>query len=253
MTIRSDQVGYREFLDTIVGFDKVSTPVGVLDALHRASMRMLRLPVLGAGRFPLKIEDWKGVEKQRNIFLHKSVPRGWFDQYLLLAPERQDITLLLAELGLAPYTWGESRKLFAPAGVDAWSYELALKYGIRDAFLCPVGGRWIVGFWSPKALTHSLGHQARAMLFLGASFAAIRLEALVSPDPNRIQFRTALTPRELAVLRLLSRGKRIRQIASHLGLGEETVRSHFKMAQQKLAAKSQAHAVAEAIRLHLFP
>jgi DNA-binding CsgD family transcriptional regulator len=253
MPRRSNQNSYREFLDSIVAFDKIDTPMRVLDALHNASMRMLRLPVLGAGRFPLKPGDWKAVEKGKNVFVHKSVPPGWFDQYLLTAPEQDDMTLLMAELGLAPYTWGESRRLLAPIGIDQWPYELALKYGIRDAFLCPVGRRWIVGFWSRKVLTESFDERARAMLFLGASFAAIRLEALVSPDPRRVGMRAALTARELAVLRLSSRGRRLKEIAAHLALGEETVRSHFKNAQQKLGAKSQVHAVAEAITLHLMP
>ncbi len=120
-----------------------------------------------------------------------------------------------------------------------------------DAFLCPVGGRWVVAFWSRKPLTERFDSRARAMLYLGASLAAIRLEALVAPDQRRVGRRAEFTPRETAVLRLSSRGKRLKEIAEHLALGTETVRSHFKKAQEKLGAKSQVHAVAEAIRLHL--
>ena len=253
MPLSRNHDSYRQFLESIIAFDRIATPAGVLDALHRAAMRLQRLPVLGAGRFPLKLGDWQGVEKDRNVFIHTSVPPGWFEQYRLAAPQRQDLTLVIAELGLAPYTWGESRRLLAPVGVDQWPYELALKHGIRDAFLCPVGGRWIVGYWSRKLLADTFDQRARAMLFLGASFAAIRLEALVSPDPERLGRMTALTARELAVLRLSSQGSRIKDIAAHLGLGEETVRSHFRKAQEKLRAKSQVHAVAEAIRFRLLP
>ena len=253
MAHRNNQLPYREFLNSIIAFDKIGSPMGVLDALHGASMRMLRVPVLGAGRFPLKFGDWGAVEKGRNVFIHGSVPKGWFEQYLLAGLARGDVALMLAELGLAPYTWGESRKLLAPTGVDQWSYELALKYGIRDAFLCPVGGRWIVGYWSHSVFGKAFNERARAMLFLGASFAAIRLEALVSPDTKRIGERVMLTPRELAVLRLSSRGHRLKGIAAHLGLGEETVRSHFKKAEEKLGVRSQVHAVAEAMRLRLLP
>jgi len=62
-----------------------------------------------------------------------------------------------------------------------------------------------------------------------------------------------LTPRELAVLRLVSTGAQARQAAQELGLGEETVRSHLKKAQSKLGVRNRAQAVAEALRQHLIP
>jgi len=39
----------------------------MLNALHAESMEMLHLPVLGAGRLPLKPGDWTGVEKNKNV------------------------------------------------------------------------------------------------------------------------------------------------------------------------------------------
>jgi hypothetical protein len=56
--------------------------------------------------------------------------------------------------------------------------------------------------------------EQRALLFTGASFAAIRLQKIVEPSIKRIG--KALTPRELAVLRLLSNGKRLAEIAAFL-------------------------------------
>ena len=76
--------------------------------------------------------------------------------------------------------------------------------------------------------------QERALLFMGASFAAIRLQRLIDPYIMRLGRGSSLTPRELAVLRHLSNGKRVREIARLLELGEETVRSHLKKAQAKL-------------------
>ena len=64
---------------------------------------------------------------------------------------------------------------------------------------------------------------------------------------------TPLTARELSVLRLLSIGKRTAEIAAHLGLGEETVRSHMKKAQRKLGVTDRTHAVADALRQRLIP
>ena len=123
---------------------------------------------------------------------------------------------------------------------------------MRDCLTCPVGGRWIVVYWSAQVLSR-LTPEQRALLFLGASFAAIRLQKIIGPVPERIGRGYSLTPRELAVLRSLAEGKRMRDTANHLGLGEETVRSHLKKAQAKLGVHDRTHAVVQAIRQHLIP
>ena len=157
---------------------------------------------------------------------------------------------MLARLALAPYTMSETMQKLEPLGIDRWPFELALKYGIRDHLSCPVGGRWLVVYWS-RCILSRLTQEQRALLFLGANFAAIRLQKLLAPFVKRLGKGAFLTPRELAVLRLLAAGKRIRDIAASLGLGEETVRSHLKKAQAKLGVRDRTHAVAQAIRLHL--
>ena len=124
---------------------------------------------------------------------------------------------------------------------------------MRDGFTCPVGGRWVVTFWSPLMLAMGLSTEARAALFMGASFAAMRLEKLVDLDPARIGKRARLTARELAVLRWASFGSQVREIGHELGLSAETVRSHLKKAQAKLGAHNRTHAVSEALRQQLFP
>lgn len=143
--------------------------------------------------------------------------------------------------------------MFAPIGVDRWAFELGLKYGMRDGLTCPVGGRWVVVYWSRKVMSNSLSPQLRALLFMAANFAAMRLEQIVAPDAGRIGKQVSLTPRELSVLRLASNGHRTKRIAQLLGLGEETVRSHIKKAQTKLGVKDRLHAVAQALRLQLIP
>src|SRR5690606_7201950 len=116
---------------------------------------------------------------------------------------------------------------------------------------CPIGGRWIVAFWSRKELSNILTRPTRIMIGAASSFAALRLEQLASP--NSIGPHVRLTPRELAVLRMISTGAQFREVAAELGLGEETVRSHLKKAQRRLGARSRTQAVAEALRQHLIP
>ena len=81
----------------------------------------------------------------------------------------------------------------------------------------------------------------------------VRLEQLADPDPARVGSHNRLTPRELAVLRLVSTGAQAKDAAQALGLGAETIRSHLKKAQSKLGVGNRAQAVAEALRQHLIP
>ena len=79
------------------------------------------------------------------------------------------------------------------------------------------------------------------------------MQQLVGPHAARIGQRMSVTPRELAVLRLLSVGHQIAETAQLLGLGMETARTHLKKAQAKLGVRNRTHAVAQAMRLHMIP
>ena len=140
-----------------------------------------------------------------------------------------------------------------PIGIERWPYELALKYGIRDALTCCVGQRWLVAYWSRQVLTNVLTQPLRLLLIAAAGFAAQRLEQVIGDDPRQVGDRPPITPRELAVLRLVSLGRRTNEVAKLLGIGEETVRSHLKKVQIKLGVRNRAHAAAEAVRRQLIP
>jgi len=86
-----------------------------------------------------------------------------------------------------------------------------------------------------------------------SSLAALRLEHLGGPDVDRIGSSPRLTPRELAVSRMVSMGHQSADIAQALGLGEETVRSHLKKAQVKLGVHNRTHAACDALRQNLIP
>ena len=232
--------------------DALGKPPDVLDALQNAVMGCHKLHVLGAGRFPIRFGDWGSIKVGETVFLHRTSPAGWWEEYRIHAQRGFDPGIMMARVSLAPYTWSESTKMLEPIGIDRWPYELALKHGMRDGFTCPVGGRWVVAFWSSLSLSKELPGTSRAALFMAASFAAMRLERLVGPKPRRIGERARLTPRELAVLRWASLGKQVQEIAEGLGLGAETIRSHLKKAQEKLGARNRTHAVAEAMRQQLF-
>ena len=250
---RIEQIMRANLVDYTAHVGEYCTPTSVLDALDEAIAQDVTLCVLGAKRFGVNIRDREALRLGQNVFIHKSVPEGWWSAYFALSQKAYAPMIMMARHCLAPYTWTECLRILEPVGIDRWAQELALQYGMRDGLTCPVGARWVVVYWSRKVLSHSLSPQLRALLFMAAQFAAIRLEQIVGPDIKRVGKGVVLTPRELSVLRLASNGHRTKKIAELLELGEETVRSHIKKAQMKLGVKDRLHAVAEALRHQLIP
>jgi len=252
--VRIEQIMRGKLVEFTVQVGQYKTPSSVLDALDAAIAADISLMVLGAKRFGVNLRDRDTLKVGENVFIHKSVPEGWWDAYFELSKKAYAPILMMARHCLAPFTWTECLRMFEPVGIDRWSHELGLKFGMRDGLTCPVGARWVVVYWSRKVLSNTLSPQLRALLFMAANFAAIRLEQIVGPDPRRIgRQMSPLTARELSVLRLASIGHRTKRIAQLLELGEETIRSHLKKAQAKLGAKDRLHAVAEALRHQLIP
>jgi DNA-binding CsgD family transcriptional regulator len=231
----------------------LGSPKDVLEGLHTVSTTGLPLNVLGAARLPVKANNLGAVQLGKSAFLHAGVPAGWWEEYATLARSNFAPAIFLARSSLASFTWTETTKMLEPIGVDRWSVELGLKYGMRDGLTYAVGGRWVVGFWSPRDLSRILTQPARVMICAAASLAALRLEQLTGPDASRIGPRSRLTPREVAVLRMVSMGRQSVDIARALGLGTETVRSHLKKAQLKLGAHNRTQAACEALRQNLIP
>ena len=239
-----------EFTDHVGERD---TPAGVLDALNDLASKCGHLSVLGAARFPLKASDWRSTRLEKDVFLHSSAPEGWWDEYAAMAKHEPDLGMMMAKSSLMSCTWTETMKMLDPVGIDRWPHDLALQYGMRDGLTCSVGRRWLVVYWSPKVLSEDvLTPPKRIILFAAASFAALRLEQLTSLEP-RWPERARITPRELAVLRLVSMGKRTDEVAKLLGLGDETVRSHLKKVQSKLGVRNRTQAAVEAVRQQLIP
>jgi LuxR family quorum sensing-dependent transcriptional regulator len=237
-----------KIIDYSMEVEGLETPDEVLNKLHDTTSAKNPIRVQGANRFSVKVGDWRRIELGKNVFVHRDVPRGWLEEWAAFVASGHPMGLMTARMCLAPFTWSELSRMFDPIGIDRWPFELALKHGMRDGYACPVGGRWVVGFWSPGVLGNSFTQQARGLLQMAASAAAVRLERLVGDDVKRVGSRACLTPREQSVLRQTSIGLTLKETAKALGLGEETVRCHFKKAQAKLGTRNRTHTVAEAMR-----
>jgi len=57
-----------------------------------------------------------------------------------------------------------------------------------------------------------------------------------------------VTPREVAVLKLIAEGNRNQDIAEQLGIAEDTVKGHIKRIMEKLGARDRTQAVAIALQ-----
>src|SRR5499426_532289 len=193
-------------LDKFTGrVSEAKTPGEVLDGLDDFASKLLPINALGVGRMPQRTSDWRSIQLGKDVFLHSSAPVEWWNEYAAKAAHGYDPGIMMAKTSLVAYTWTETMQMLEPIGIDRWPYNLALKYGIRDALTCCVGQRWLVAYWSRQVLSNLLTHPLRILLIAAAGFAASRLEQLTGEDPNRFG-NPRITPRELAVLRLVSLG-----------------------------------------------
>jgi DNA-binding CsgD family transcriptional regulator len=77
-------------------------------------------------------------------------------------------------------------------------------------------------------------------------------EALPAEQPDCSRDQSGpLTPREIDVVRLLSRGCTYSQIGDRLGISVHTVTSHIKNSYRKLEVRTAAAAVMRAVQLQL--
>jgi hypothetical protein len=75
------------------------TPNAVLDSLHTFATH-IPLNVLGAARVPLGVGDWRTLKLGRDIFLHSSVARGWWDEYAMMTQREFDPGIIMARSSL---------------------------------------------------------------------------------------------------------------------------------------------------------
>jgi hypothetical protein len=159
-------------------------PEQVLDRLHAITSQHLDLNVFGAMRFPQKVMDWDALKLGETVFLKDRAMYELWNKWIAQTPHKLPVAIALAWTSTGPLTTTEMMQQLQPVGVDRWEFDLAIQYGARDGLWCPVGGRWLLCFWSAKPITASLSERIRVLLFAAASFAAIRLDQLGSGPIN---------------------------------------------------------------------
>lgn len=191
--------------------------------------------------------DFAALVPGKTLFISDELPwAALWREFRGLIGEHSGIPL--ADYGRrqsVPFTLTEARRDLQPTGNEDWIFRMLQRHGIRDGLYCPFR-HWTLCFWSGKVLDR-LPPDARGMLFMAAGSAIGRIGGLVK-RPQRFETVVKLTDRELQTLRLASYGKSLDEIAAHLKIGSETVRTHLKKAARKLKAKNRGHALVEAMR-----
>ena len=84
--------------------DHLRTPEAVLDALDAITWDGCHAHVLGAALLPLNFGTTDSLVVGKTVFLHHSVPKGWWEERTQLATKSPAPVDVAARLALAPFT-----------------------------------------------------------------------------------------------------------------------------------------------------
>ncbi len=103
------------------------------------------------------------------------------------------------------------------------------------------------GYVMKNASADELLRAIRHVAAGGRHFDEVVVKAFLS-DEQRARDKDLLTPHELEILRMIAAGATNRQVALHLFVSVETVKSHLEAIYRTLEVSDRAHAVAVAMR-----
>jgi DNA-binding CsgD family transcriptional regulator len=187
-------------------------------------------------------------------FVLTNWPEAWIAEYLENGYGDHDPIRLAVSLVSEPITVTEIRAGaagFLPSPEALAMLAAGEKFGCRDGLVVPVFGphgyRGLVCYFGSRDEP-----DARERLFLHhlGLHAHHRLRELHMRDRLK-EGPTALSAREVSVLRAARDGHRDATIAANLGVTVRTVRFHFENARRKLGTATRAEALARAMNLHL--
>lgn len=227
-------------LEAIRAIQKTATPAEAVSVLagfverygfERIYLGQLVNPAAVATRDILYVSDWpddlQAERRSQMAILHDPIAR------CALTAKR-------------PFRWQEAHDHATRQGRRI--IDMVHNYGIRDGVMfpmhaldSPVGG---VSLGSGNRM--DLGNVDISELEIVCQCAYYHLEALKGPFPYQKVAR--LSDRETECVRFAAAGKSNWEIATILGIREDTVKKTLRRASDKLGAVNRAHLVAAAIR-----
>lgn len=106
---------------------------------------------------------------------------------------------------------------------------------------------------APERLLEAIRELHRGGAPMSAQIARLVVETFRRPLSSAKAPSPALSPREQEIIDLLARGQLYKEIAAHLGLSVETVRTHLRNIYEKLQVRSRTEAVMKVYGRHPGP
>src|SRR4029079_14758843 len=107
-----------DFTDVV---DTLETPRAFLEPLDAITWGSSNAHVLGAALLPLNFGTTDSLVVGKTVFLHRSVPQGWWEERMELGARSPAPGRVAARLAIAPFTLCEMMKSLEPIGVDRWA------------------------------------------------------------------------------------------------------------------------------------
>jgi NarL family two-component system response regulator YdfI len=163
---------------------------------------------------------------------------------VLLDLEKADSSPMQAILGMVNGNRGPALVALVEAPTKDWTVA-ALRSGLKAVLPREA---------TPDEIASAFRAVAAGFIVLdprvAGSLAAQSSAPPMDPEPVLVE---ELTPREVEVLRLLADGSGNKEIASHLGISEHTVKFHISSILGKLGVSTRTEAVTTGIRRGLIP
>jgi NarL family two-component system response regulator LiaR len=189
-----------------------------------------------------------GVEDHIQVVGEASNGREAVEQAAVLRPDIVLMDLQMPELdGISAIRVIRER---VPA-----TYVLVLTSFTTEGYVRPAIEAGAAGYLLKDAtrtqVVHAIEAAARGQAPLDPVVARQVMAWVAAPPEAAPTPQPSLTPRELDVLRLVSQGKRNKEIARVLGMSEHTVKQHIKGLLPKLESQDRTQAALAAVRLGL--
>src|SRR5262245_9254244 len=96
-----DDATIARLIDYSTEVGELRSPDAVLDRLHDITASSF-INVQGANRFSAKVGNWRHLEIGKSIFIHRSVPQGFVEEWAAFVCSGLPIGLMTARIYLAP-------------------------------------------------------------------------------------------------------------------------------------------------------